>query len=84
VTFTPATGFNIGTAAFTFDISQASAAWFSTTASESLGGLFQITETFTLQGTVKVGQTLIESIASVTATVSNSIGTSGSAEAPVQ
>jgi hypothetical protein len=85
VTFTPATGFNIGTAAFTFDISQASAAWFASTASEGLGGLFSITMPFTLQGTVKVGQELIESIASVTATVSNSIGTSTPPQsAPVQ
>jgi hypothetical protein len=84
VTFTAATGFNIQTTIPTIDISQASSAWFASSASEALGGLFQITEPFFLQGTVKVGQALIESIASVSATVSNSIGTSGSVETPVQ
>jgi Abnormal spindle-like microcephaly-assoc'd, ASPM-SPD-2-Hydin len=84
VTFTATTGFNIQTTLPAIDISQASAAWFASAASEAFGGLFQITETFILQGTVKANQTLIESIASVTATVSNSIGTSNSASATVQ
>jgi len=84
VTFTPATGFNIQNTTIPIDISQASATWFASAASESLGGLFQITETFFLQGTVKANQSLIESIAAVSATVSNGIGTSGSVQAPVQ
>jgi hypothetical protein len=84
VTLTPAAGFNIQTTIPAIDLRQASAAWFTSAASEAFGGLFQIAETFTLQGTVKLGQELIESIASVTATVSNSIGTSSAQSAPVQ
>ncbi len=84
VTFVPATGFNIGTATLTIDISQASAAYFLSSASDAFGGLFQVTMPFTLQGTVKAGQEPIESIASVTATVSNSIGTSNSQSANLQ
>jgi len=85
VTFTAASGFTLGTTSLTIDISQPSAAWFSSAASSSgFGGLFQIAELFTLQGTAPKNQTLIEQIASVAATVSNSTGTSGSLSAPVQ
>jgi hypothetical protein len=84
VTFTPATGFNIGTSQLTVDLSLGSTAWFSSSASISFGGLFQITTPFILQGTVPKGDTLIESIGSVTATVSNGTGTSNSLPAPVQ
>jgi hypothetical protein len=84
VTFNPATGFNIGTTQLTVDLTQVSTAWFDSSASDSFGGQFAITMPFTLQGTAKTGQTLIESIASVTATVSNGSGTSTSLQASVQ
>ncbi len=84
VTFTAATGFNLGTTSLTIDISQVSAAWFSSTSSQSFGGLFQITMPFTMQGTVATGQTLLQELASVTATVSNTTGTSNSLPAGVQ
>ncbi len=84
VTFTAATGFNLGTASLTIDISQASAAYYLSAASSGLGGLFQVTMPFTLQGTAPTGQTLIQRLASVTATVSNSIGTSNSLQSSVQ
>jgi len=84
VTFNPASGFNIGTSQLTIDLSQVSTAWFASAASVSFGGQFAITMPFTLTGTVKAGQALIDSIASVTATVSNSVGTSGSLQANVQ
>jgi hypothetical protein len=83
VTFTPATGFNIQTTAQVIPISQPSATWFSSAVSATYGGLFQISMPFTLQGTVPTGQSLIDSIASVAATVSNGIGTSNSLSAPV-
>jgi hypothetical protein len=84
VTFNAATGFNLGTTQLPpIDISQASASWFASSASEALGGLFQITMPFTVQG-LKTTQTLADAIASVTATVSNGIGTSNSVQAPVQ
>jgi hypothetical protein len=84
VTFTPASGFNIATTQPTIDLTQGSDVWFLSSASSSYGGLFTITMPFNLQGPVKTGQTLIEAIASVTATVSNGIGTSNSAPAPLQ
>jgi len=84
VTFNPATGFNIGTAQLSVDLTLVSTAWFDSSASDSFGGQFAITMPFTLQGTAKNGQTLIDSIASVTATVSNGSGTSTSIQASVQ
>jgi len=84
VTFNPASGFKIGTAQLTIDLTQVSAAWFQSSASIAFGGQFQITAPFTLQGTPPKNQTLIESIASVTATVGNAVGTSGSLQAGVQ
>jgi hypothetical protein len=84
VTLTAATGFTITTSIQAIDLTQVSTAWFSSSASVSFGGQFLVTMPFTLQGTVKTGQTLIESIASVTATVSNSIGTSNSLPANLQ
>jgi hypothetical protein len=84
VTFNPATGFNIGTAQLTEDLSQVSTAWFQSSASLDFGGQFQITAPFTLQGTPPKDDTLLQSIASVTAAVSNGIGTSSSLQANVQ
>ena len=84
VTFNPATGFNIGTAQLTVDLSGVSPAWFQSSASLEFGGQFQITEVFTLQGTPPKGDTLLQSIASVTATVSNGIGASIPLETNVQ
>jgi hypothetical protein len=84
VTFTPATGFNIQTTTTSIPLGLASTTWFGSEASEQYGGLFSITMPFLLQGTAKKGETLLDSIATVTATVSNSIGTSGSQAASVQ
>jgi hypothetical protein len=84
VTFTAAPGFNIQGTLPPINLSQASTVWFGSTASEAFGGLFQITVPFLLQGTVKAGQELIESIASVAATVSNGVGTSSSVTSSVQ
>jgi hypothetical protein len=84
VTITPATGFNIQTSIPAISLSQASTTWFASSASEAFGGQFSVTETFTLQGTAKTGQTLLQSIASVTATVGNNVGTSSSLSASVE
>jgi hypothetical protein len=84
VTITPATGFNIQTSIPAISLSHASTTWFASSASEAFGGQFTVTQPFTLQGSVKTGQTLLQSIASVTATVSNSVGTSSSLSVSVQ
>jgi hypothetical protein len=76
VSFTAAPGFTINTSVPPIDLGQVSSAWFQSLASIPFGGQFLITMPFTLTGPVKTGQTLIQSIASVSATVSNSIGAS--------
>jgi len=84
VTFTPAAGFNIGTSQLTVDLSQVSAGWFQGSASAAFGGQFAVTMPFTLTGPTKTGQTLLQSLASVAATVSNGTGTSNSVQASLQ
>jgi hypothetical protein len=84
VTFNPATGFNLTTSTFTSDVSQVAALWFDSASSQTFGGLFQLTIPFNLTGTVPTTQTLVNTIASVSATVSNSTGTSNSLQANIQ
>jgi len=81
VTFTPAAGFNIGTSQLTVDLSQVSSGWFQGSGSAAFGGQFSVTMPFTLTGPTKTGQTLLQSLASVAATVSNGTGTSNSVQA---
>jgi len=81
VQFTAAPGFTISTAPVNIDVSHVAAAWFAGTASVAFGGQFQVTVPFTLTGTVATPQTLIGSLASVTATIANSSGTSNSVRA---
>ena len=83
VTFTPNSGYNLSTSQFTLDVSGPSALWFEGAASEAFGGLFEITVPFSLPGQVPVGKTLIQAIASVSVTVTNTIGTSNSLQAGV-
>jgi hypothetical protein len=84
VTFNPASGFNLAATQFPFNVSQQSSVWFQSAGSIAYGGQFQIAVTFNLTGSVTAPETLLDAIASVSATVSNSIGTSGSLQAPVQ
>jgi hypothetical protein len=85
VTFTPNSGYSLTTSQFTLDVSGPSVLWFQSSTSESsFGGLFEITVPFTLPGPIPIGKTLIQAIASASATVTNSIGTSNSQQAPVQ
>jgi hypothetical protein len=76
--FTPAAGISIGTSQITADLKQASTAWFQSTASQAFGGQFTVTVPFTLQGTPPTGKTLLQTIAAISATVSNERGTSNS------
>ncbi|MBZ5607392.1 MAG: choice-of-anchor D domain-containing protein [Acidobacteriia bacterium] len=82
--FTPATGFNFSASQVTVDLKQASAAWFQSSTSTSFGGQFTVAVPFTLQGTVATNQTLLQAIASVSATVSNDQGTSNSVQQKLQ
>jgi hypothetical protein len=76
VQFTPAAAMNLGTTQATIDIRQTAAAWFQSSAAQAFGGQFTVTLPFTLHGTAPTGGTLLQSIASVSATVSNDQGTS--------
>jgi len=81
VQFTAAAGFKISATPVNIDLSHVATAWFVSTASVAFGGQFQVTVPFTLNGTVATGQTLIGSLAGVTATIANSTGTSNSVQA---
>jgi hypothetical protein len=83
VTFTPVSGFN-ATAVQPIDLTGAANVWFQSTTAQSFGGLFQVTESFSLTGTAPKNQTLLDTIASVSATISNSVGTSNAVETPIQ
>lgn len=78
VTFTTAAGYKMPTTQFAIDVSQVSTVWFESTASHAYGGQFTLTIPFTFQGTVPTGQTVLNTIASVSATVSNGVGASNS------
>jgi hypothetical protein len=83
VQFTSAKGFSLATSQFTIDVSQASSVWFQSTASQNFGGQFTITIPFTFSG-LSTGQSVQNTIASVSVTVSNSSGTSSSVQTTLQ
>jgi hypothetical protein len=82
--FTAATGFSLPSSQFTVDLHQVASNWFQSAASQSFGGQFEISIPFTLQGTPPTGKTLLQSLASVAATVTNDVGTSNSLQTNVQ
>jgi len=85
VGFTAASGFNLTSSQTSVDVSGPSRVWFqSSTSIDSYGGLFQVTESFTFTGTAPKNQTLLEAIASLSATISNSVGTSASSQVNLQ
>ena len=84
VTFNAASGYNLASSSYTTDLSQAGALWFQSSTGLTFGGQFAITISFTLTGTVPKGQTPIQALASVSTTVSNSIGTSNALQANIQ
>lgn len=80
VQFTPAAGFQFTGEPLNVDLTQVAAAWFASTASDASGGQFTVTVPFTLSGSLATGQSLTSSIASVSATLSNSVGTSSAVQ----
>ena len=76
VQFTPAAGFSLAASQVTVDLSQAAAVWFESAASQGFGGQFTVSVPFTFSGTPPTGTSLLQSIASVSATISNSVGAS--------
>lgn len=81
VQFTTAAGFKLPVNNFTIDVQQASNIYFQSAASKAFGGQFTLTIPFTFQGTAPTGQSLVNSISSVSVTVSNSIGASNALQA---
>jgi hypothetical protein len=80
VTFTPGSGFNFASPP-AVDLSGPAAVWFQSTISvQTYGGLFEVTESYTLSGLPK-NFTLSKVISAVSATISNSVGTSNSQQA---
>jgi hypothetical protein len=78
VQFTTAAGYTMPVTQFTIDVQQISTVWFQSTASRAFGGQFTLSIPFTFQGTVPTGQTVLSSIASVSVTLTNGVGTSNS------
>ncbi len=81
VTFTAASGFNLTISTPAVDLSGPGNVWFQSAASQAFGGLFQVTVPYNLTGSVSKNQTLFEAIGSVSATISNGVGTSNSLQA---
>jgi len=84
VQFTAAAGFSLAASQVTVDLSQAAAVWFESGASQGFGGQFTVSVPFTFSGTPPTGTTLVQTIASVSATVSNDVGTSNAVTSPIQ
>jgi hypothetical protein len=78
VQFATAPGFTLPVTNFAIDISQISAVYFQSVASRAFGSQFTLSIPFTFQGTVPQGLTLLNSVASITVTVTNGQGTSNS------
>jgi hypothetical protein len=74
--FTPAAGANLQTSSVSVNVSSLFAAWYKNPASLATGSQFSLTEPFTISGNVS-------SIASVTVTLTNSVGASAPASANV-
>jgi hypothetical protein len=83
VQFTAAKGFSLATSQFTIDVSQVSDVWFQSAASQNFGGQFTVTIPFTFAG-MPSGQSVQSAIASVSVTISNSLGTSNSVQTMLQ
>lgn len=81
--FTAAAGFAFGTSQVTINIQPAATQWFQSTASQAFGGQFTVSLPFTLRGTPPAGTTLLQTIASISTTVSNEVGTSNAVVTPL-
>ena len=82
VQFTTAPGFALATSQFTIDLTQVSTLWFQSTASQAYGGQFTMSIPFTFS--VPAGKSVLNEIASISATVSNASGASNSLQAVLQ
>jgi hypothetical protein len=84
VQFTAAAGFSLTASQVSVDLSQAAAAWFDSTTSQGFGGQFTVSVPFTFSGTPPTGTTLLQAIASISATISNQVGASNAVTSLIQ
>jgi hypothetical protein len=84
VQFKPSAGFNVPQTQFTIDLRQASAAWFQSANSQTFGGQFAVVAPFFFQSTAPSGQTIVQSVSSLTISVSNASGTSNPLQVTIQ
>lgn len=82
IQFATAPGFALATSQFTIDLTQVSTLGFQSTASQAYGGQFTMSIPFTFS--VPVGKSVLNEIASISATVSNASGASNSLQATIQ
>jgi hypothetical protein len=74
ISFKTAPKFTMPTSTFTFNLTGQSAGWFQSTASQAFGGQFRVSVPFVFQ--LPAGQSILTGLTAVSATVSNSAGTS--------
>ncbi len=76
--FAATAGFTVPQTQFTVDLRQASSAWFQTGGSQAFGGQFTLAVPFIFRGTAPAGHSVLESVGSLTVSVTNESGTSNS------
>jgi hypothetical protein len=82
--FTAAAGFSLAATQVPVDLTQPAAAWFDSTASQGFGGQFTVSVPFTFSGTTPNGIALVQTIASVSVTISDAQGTSNAVTTLIQ
>lgn len=84
IQFATVPGVKMAVSQFAIDVRQIATVWFQSNASETFGGQFAITVPFVFDGTASAGQSLAGSIASVTVSMNNELGSSNSIQVKLQ
>ena len=83
VNFIAAPGFSLATSSFTADLTSTATHWFQSNAAQTFGGQFQVAIPFNLTGPASTKHTLLQTLAGVSATISNSVGASNALQAVI-
>ncbi len=75
-TFSPTSGENVATSKVTLPVESSFVAWYTSTASQAYGSLFTASVPFTMSGDVKNVASIVDTIQSVSVTLTNRLGTS--------
>jgi hypothetical protein len=84
IAFTPVEGENVATTKLSLSVAPSFTAWYQSAASQAFGSQFTITLPLTLQGDLTNVTTLTAAIQSVSVTLTNNQGVSGSQNASLQ